>query len=314
MRVEEGGRGNVPDFWEDIMSDVDSILASAQGGQLVSNLAQRFGLSEEQIESAIQALTPALTIGLNRAVEEPETFQRTVGVMAGASRYSFFDEPAAAESDDSVELGRDLLSNIFGSPAATGQVLQAAARESGVRPDILSQLMPILASILLSGLTKSINDKGLGDILGQLAGSGNLGGLLEQILGGAAGQGRAPAPAPAPAPLPRADTGGGLGGLLGTILGGLLGGRRAPPPGGGDVLPPQRRGGDVLETGGGPIGSGGATGGGFDEASIQAAIEEIKKTLQVGRGGNAPGGQAGGAPSGGVSDLEAILGQILGKR
>jgi hypothetical protein len=296
------------------MSDVDSILASAQGGQLVSNLAQRFGLSEEQIESAIQALTPALTIGLNRAVEEPETFQRTVGVMAGASRYSFFDEPAAAESDDSVELGRDLLSNIFGSPAATGQVLQAAARESGVRPDILSQLMPILASIVVSSLTKSINDKGLGDILGQLAGSGggNLGGLLEQILGGVAGQGRAPAPAPAPAPLPRADAGGGLGGLLGTILGGLLGGRRAPPPGD-DALPPQRRGGDVLETGGGPLSTGGATGG-FDEASIQAAIEEIKKTLQVGRGGNAPGGQTGGAPSGGVSDLEAILGQILGKR
>jgi hypothetical protein len=284
------------------MSDVESILASAQGGQLVPNLAQRFGLSDEQIERAIQALTPALTIGLNRAAEEPQVFEKTVGALAGASRYSFFDEPAAAESEDSVEMGRDLVHHLFGSPAETGQVLQAAAQQSGVRPDILGQLLPVLASILLSGLTKSINEKGLGDVLGQLANSGALGGILEQILGGGGPGG--PAPSPAPAPAPRGNAGGGLGGLLGTILGGLLGGRRAPPSPPGRM--PQDRSGDVLETGAGPIGSGG-----LDDASIQQAIEEIKKTLQVGRGGSAP---AGGQSGGGASDLEAILGQILGKR
>jgi hypothetical protein len=291
------------------MSDVESILASAQGGQLISNLAQRFGLSDEQIERAIQALTPAQTIGLNRAAEEPQVFEKTVSALAGASRYSFFDEPSAAESEDSVEIGRDLVHHLFGSPAETGQVLQAAAQQSGVRPDILGQLLPVLASVLLSGLTKSINEKGLGDVLGQLANSGALGGILEQILGGGA-PGPAPAPAPAPAPLPRGNAGGGLGGLLGTILGGLLGGGRGAPPSAPSRLPPQGRSGDVLETGAGPTGSGGLPGG-FDEASIQQAIEEIKKTLQVGRGANAP---AGGQSAGGASDLEAILGQILGKR
>lgn len=290
------------------MSDVESILASAQGGQLIPNLAERFGLSDEQIERAIQALTPALTIGLNRAAEEPQAFEKTVGALAGASRYSFFDEPSAAHSDDSVEMGRDLVHHLFGSPAETGQVLQAAAQQSGVRPDILSQLLPVLASVLLSGLTKSINEKGLGDVLGQLANSGALGGILEQILGGGA-PGPAPAPSPAPAPLPRGNAGGGLGGLLGTILGGLLGGGRQAPPSPGRI-PPQGRSGDVLETGAGPIGSGGLPSG-LDQASIQQAIEEIKKTLQVGRGSNAP---TGGPSAGGASDLEAILGQILGKR
>ncbi|MGJ0506678.1 MAG: DUF937 domain-containing protein [Methylocystis sp.] len=293
------------------MTDVESILASAQGGQLVPNLAQRFGLSEEQIESAIQALTPALAMGLNRAAEEPQVFEKAVGALAGASGYSFFDDPSAAESEEAVTLGRDLVSDLFGSPAETGQVLQAAARASGVRADILGQLLPILASILLSGLTKSINDKGLGGLLGQLASSGALGGLLEQILGGGA-----PSPAPAPTPPPRGNAGGGLlGGLLGSILGSLLGGRRAPapvPPNGPGGVPPRGpgggRGGDVLDSGAGPIESGGLSSG-LDDASIQQAIEEIKKTLQVGRGGGA-GGQSGG----GAADLESILGQILGKR
>jgi hypothetical protein len=300
------------------MSDLDAILSSAQGGQLVANLAERFGLTEEQIDSAIKALTPALAIGLHRAAEEPQTFERTLGALATTSRYSFFDEPDSAHSEDSVTLGRDLVTEIFGSSAATGQVLQAAARESGVRPDVLGQLLPVLASVLLSGLTKSLNEQGLGNVLGQLANSGGLGSLLEQILGGGAA-----APQPAPAPrgnpgglpggLPGGAAGGGLGGLLGGLLGALLGGRAAPPAGGG-------MGGGGLARG--PSGgvdpldrSSTSSGlpGGLDQASLQDAIEQIKKTLQVGQNANPPAGGGAGRPGGG-SDLEAILGQILGKR
>ena len=40
---------------------------------------------------------------------------------------------------------------------------------------------------------------------------------------------------------------------------------------------------------------------------IQQAIEEIKKTLQIGRGG-------GGENAGARSDFESILGQMFGKR
>jgi hypothetical protein len=281
------------------MSDLESLLSTAQGGQLVANLADRFGLTNEQIDSAINALAPALAIGLNHAAEEPQVFEKTLGAMAGASRYSFFDEPEAAHSQESVDLGRDLLNEMFGSPAATGQVLQAAARESGVRADILGQLLPVLVSVLLSGLTKNINEKGLGGVLGQLAGSGGLGGVLEQILAG----GGAPRPAPEPAPTPRGNAGGGLGGLLGSILGSLLGGRRAPPqPQGGRF----DRGGP-LDADVGGAGPGGLPAG-LDQASIQQAIEEIKKTLQVGQNASRQTGQSG------ASDLEAILGQILGKR
>ncbi|WP_457796046.1 DUF937 domain-containing protein [Methylocystis sp. S23] len=288
------------------MSDLESILSSAQGGQLVANLAQRFGLSDEQIDAAIKALAPALAIGLNRAAEEPQVFEKTVGALATTTRYSFFEDPDAAQGADSVEFGRDLVSELFGSPTATGQVLQAAARESGVRADILSQLLPILASVLLSGLTKSINEKGLGGVLGQLANSGALGPILEQILGGGA-----PAPQPGPTPAPRGGAGGGLGGLLGGILGSLLGGRRAPPGGG---TAPRGPGGGFdrggpLDVDAGPAGSGPAgLPPGLDQASLQEAIEQIKKTLQVGQ--NAGGRPTGQAPS----DLEAILGQILGKR
>ncbi|MBM3654305.1 MAG: hypothetical protein FJX06_16045, partial [Alphaproteobacteria bacterium] len=131
--------------------------------------------------------------------------------------------------------------------------------------------------------------------------------FLEQMLGG----GRAPQPEPAPMPTPRGGGmgggmgGGALGGILGSILGSLLGGGRRPAPG------PYR--GPADDSGGGPLdldpGRSRPQGmpDDMDQASIQQAIEEIKKTLQVGRAG-------GGETAGPRSDFESIIGQMFGKR
>ncbi|MGB5084145.1 MAG: DUF937 domain-containing protein [Methylocystis silviterrae] len=291
------------------MSYLDEILQSAQGGQLVSNLAQRFGLSDEQMDRAIKALSPALEVGLSNAAEQPLLFEKVLGDIASPLRAAAFEDPGAAQDADSLAQSRQLLEDLFGSPAAAGQVVQVAARESGLRPDILSQLLPVLVSVLIGGLFKNVSNRGLGGVLGQLVSSGALGSILEQMLGG----GRASQPEPAPMPTPRGGAAGGggglLGGLLGSILGSLFGGGRrpAPDPYGGPV------GGPVGGPMGGPLdldpGAGRSQGlpDDMDQASIQQAIEEIKQTLQIGRGG-------GGENAGARSDFESILGQIFGKR
>ncbi|NUJ78766.1 DUF937 domain-containing protein [Methylocystis sp. FS] len=302
------------------MSYLDEILQSAQGGQLVSNLAQRFGLSDEQMDRAIKALSPALEVGLSNAAERPLLFEKVLGDIASPLRVAAFDDPGAAQDADSLAQSRQLLEDLFGSPAAAGQVVQVAARESGLRPDILSQLLPVLVSVLIGGLFKNVSNRGLGGVLGQLVSSGALGSILEQMLGG----GRASQPEPAPTPTPQGGaaggaTGGGglLGGLLGSILGSLLGGGRrpAPDPYGGPIGGPMGgpMGGPVGGPMGGPLdldpGAGRSQGlpDDMDQASIQQAIEEIKKTLQIGRG-------SGGENAGARSDFESILGQMFGKR
>jgi hypothetical protein len=287
------------------MSNITDILFSAQGGQLIDNLAARFGLTNEQMDAAVQALVPALSIGLGNAAEEANSLEKIIGAANAPQRLAAFDDPDAAQSDDNLEQGRELLAQLFGSSSAAGRVAQVAARESGLRPDILSQLLPVLASVVLGGLFKNFNNQGLGGILGQLAGSGALGSILGQALGG--GQ-----QAPAPAPIPQSGGGGlgggGLGGLLGGLLGALLGGRRAPSDGAPSDGAP--RGGGVG--GGAPDGfnqDGGAGAGGLppglDQESLQAALEQIKKTLQPG---------AGAANAGQHSELQDILGQVFGQR
>ena len=166
------------------MSDVTEILSSAQGGQLIENLARSLGLSTEQTRTAVEALTPALALGLRNAATNPAVLEHVVAGAVHPTHLAAYDDPAVAHGEESRELGQAAIAQLFGSGSAAGQVAQIAARDVGLRPDILARMLPILASVVLGGLAKSFNNQGLGSILEQIASGGGLGSILGQ-LGGA---------------------------------------------------------------------------------------------------------------------------------
>ena len=84
------------------MADLDMLLSSAQGGQLAANLAQQFDLSETEIVAAIQALKPALALGLDRAAEDPQGAVKLVECVCAASSCCAHDHVEAACADDAV--------------------------------------------------------------------------------------------------------------------------------------------------------------------------------------------------------------------
>ena len=273
------------------MSIVDDILGSAQGGKLIDNLAQAFGLTPEQIRSAITALTPALALGLRNAASNPEVLNKVVDGLSHPTHAAAFMDHSVACCEETATLGQGAITQLFGSGSTAGQVAQIAARDAGVRPDILTQLLPVLASVVLGGLSKSLSDKGLGPVLGQIAGGGGLEAILGQLAGGGA-----PTPRPQQSPqapqapqFPQGQAGGGLGGLLGGLLGALLGGGARGPAG-------------APSAPGAPSPTG--LPGGLDPAAIQSAIEMIKKTL-------AQGGAAPSAPSASAGGRHAELQDVL---
>jgi hypothetical protein len=267
------------------MSDVAEILSSSQGGQFVENLAGSLGLSTEQTRAAVEALTPALALGLRNAADNPAVLEQIVAGVAHPTYLAAYDDPGVAHGEEAGELGKAAITQLFGSGSAAGQMAQIAARDAGLRPDVLTRMLPVLASVVLGGLFKSLNNQGLGSILEQIASSGGLGSILGQ-LGGAT---TAP-----PAP----PSGGGLGGLLGALLGGgkqgggLLGGLLG-----------------ALLGGGAPATPGGAAQaslpGGLDPATLQAAIEQIRKSLN-------PGGAISATP-GQNSELQDVLDKVFPK-
>ena len=194
------------------MMNLNDIIQAAQGGQGINNMASQFGITPEQTQAAIQAMIPAFSTGLQRTAQDPTGLGGILSQLTNSVHQGSFTDPAQAGAAGGA--GGGVLGQIFGSPQITAQLGQQASQISGVSPQIIQQMMPIVASMLMGGLFHSMNSQGMGGILGQLAGAANSPGGLGSILGQATGGAQQPA-------------GGGLGGLVSNVLGGLFGGSGA---------------------------------------------------------------------------------------
>jgi hypothetical protein len=143
------------------MSNIDDIVKSAQGGQLIDNLSDRLGLASWQTEVAVLALAPALSAALARAAESPDQLRPVVAAMSEPRHKAAFEDAESAHSQESVEAGDAIVAYLFGSAAAAGEASQLAARASGLRPDVLQGLLPVLVSILSGGLSSTLSERGL---------------------------------------------------------------------------------------------------------------------------------------------------------
>jgi hypothetical protein len=213
------------------MMNLFEMMQAAQGGNAMNNLANQFNLTPGQTQNAVEALLPALSIGLQRQTQSPDLFSSLAGMMMNGQHAAAFDADGDGIPDHLQQGGNDVLTQLFGSKQVTRAVAAQAEAASGVGAAILKQMLPVIASMVMGGLFKSASNQGLGGILGQLAGgmmgggqqqnnmqAGNnpLGDLLGGLLGGSAA-GR--------------TQGGGMGGMpggLGDIIGQMMGAGQQP--------------------------------------------------------------------------------------
>ena len=202
------------------MFNLYQMVVGAQGGQGLETLAQKFGLTREQADSAVQALVPAIStafmdqggaarrLGRHRRRPSPTT---TIGrpTPTRASRATRRPSARAPRSPAPV----------FGDNAIVEQVIAQAARYTGLPEATLWSMLPVIVSMVLGGVATAMHGQGMGGMLGQLA-HGGLGGILGQFGGAATGQG-------APG-----NTGGmgSFAGMVGTIMNSFLGGAHPANP------------------------------------------------------------------------------------
>lgn len=240
------------------MMNLFEMMQSAQNGQAMQNLARQYGLSMQQTQAALDALLPAFSMGLQRQTQNPYAFGNLAQMMTATPFGQMYDSDGDGIPDRAMPLGQDVMSQIFGSKEVANAVAAQAAATSGVGQAVLKQMLPVIASMLMGGLFKTVNNQGLGGILGQFAEmmrgqmpgmqpapapqANNPGNPWEQILGGMfggqkppAGQAQGGGPFGGGMPAMPAD----MGNIFGQILGGMFGG--VPPQAGPKPAPRQRQ-------------------------------------------------------------------------
>ena len=135
------------------MDNLFDILRTAQHGQAIDNLARQFELSRQQAQAAAEALLPAFSLGLERQVENAraETPPTFFG-LAGLPQVDAFQNAALAFSQQATRQGSEVVAALFGSNEMTKALAGQAAMQSGVAAPVLTAMLPVLASILVSGL------------------------------------------------------------------------------------------------------------------------------------------------------------------
>ena len=187
------------------MAGLLDLLAGAQAQPAKQQLGQQFGLSDDMTQQAMAALIPALAAGLKSNASKPGGVEALLGALNKGSHSRYIDEPSLLGRSETRQDGNSILGHLLGSKDVSRAVASRASEKTGLGDDLLKQMLPVLATMVMGSLAKKSEEP---DTLSQLAG----------LLGGAQAQ-------------PKQQSGG-----LGGLLGGLLGGGRQQQPAQSDGL------------------------------------------------------------------------------
>ncbi|TPI40114.1 DUF937 domain-containing protein [Mesorhizobium sp. B3-1-6] len=211
------------------MPSLFDIFAQAQNGAGMQALAQQYGLSMQQTQAAVQALLPAFSQGLQRNTADPYGMGAFMTAMASGQHAKYFEDATRAFSPQGIDEGNGILGHLFGSKDLSRAVASQAAQATGLSQQVLQQMLPAMASMMMGGLFKQTNNQLSG---GQMQAAGGFGGgnnplgeIIEQMM---RQSGVAPAPqqrqAPQPAPNPYGEN------PLGKVLKDMFGGGAPQQP------------------------------------------------------------------------------------
>lgn len=190
----------------------------------IDQIAAKLGVDNETADKAIKSVVPLLVGGLQENAGDPDKAADLAAQVDSHSASGLLDGGVNVDEVNQQE-GNAVVASLFGNNSADDVAAHLAGAGAG-NSDLIKQLLPILAPIVLAFVAKKLTGGGaaapaeaapanagggIGDILGNILGSavgggsaGNnpLGTILGSVLGGSSG-GNNP-----------------LGSILGSILGG----------------------------------------------------------------------------------------------
>ncbi len=167
------------------MLSLYDMLAGAQNGSAVEQMARNYGLSVQQTQAAMEALLPAFSQGLKRNAADPYGVTTFLQALSTGQHARYFEDSARAFSPEGMAEGNGILGHLFGSKELSRAVAAQAAQTTGIAQQTLQQMLPALAAMIMGGLFK----QSTGQVGRAQAGSSNpLVAIMEQMMKGGFGQ------------------------------------------------------------------------------------------------------------------------------
>jgi len=137
------------------MFDMNELFRAAQGGHSVENFARQFGLPQNAVQSAMEALAPAFAAGMARNMGDPFGMQSFMSAMQSGRHKNYFSDPMAAFAPSARQDGDGILGQLFGSKDFSRALADQVGAMTGVGSDVLRQMLPAMANMMMGGLQQN---------------------------------------------------------------------------------------------------------------------------------------------------------------
>lgn len=160
------------------MSMLDALMQQGAAGAISRDL----GVDQQTAQAGLAALLPAVLGGMqNHAQAQPQGLGGLAGMLGGLGGGGLMDNVLGPQPTD-VGQGNQVLGHVLGSKDNSRTVAQHAAQQSGLSPDLLKKMLPIVAMLAAGYFARQAG--GQDSAIGGGAGGG-MGGVLGSLLGGA---------------------------------------------------------------------------------------------------------------------------------
>ena len=159
--------------------DLLNALKGAAGSGALEKLGGQFGLDTTDVEKVLGQVVPALGGGLKRNTASAGGLESLLGALQKGSHQRYVEDPALATSATGVAEGNNILGHILGSKDVSRNVAAKASANTGVSPDLIKQMLPMVATMLMGTLSKQTDG---GRQAQALSGGGDLEGMLGSML------------------------------------------------------------------------------------------------------------------------------------
>jgi hypothetical protein len=133
------------------------ILTTGSGQDSLGKMAGELGLNTTDVGSLLNAVTPALSRGLQRQMQTTDGLESVKSAPGSGGHQRYLNDPSLMSSDDSRADGNNILGHIFGSKDISRNVAAQAATNTGIDASIIRKALPLIASLAMGAISKGSN-------------------------------------------------------------------------------------------------------------------------------------------------------------
>lgn len=164
------------------MKTLMEMIQEAQSGSFQQNLANQFGISQQQSQQVLEALMPAFSRGLKQNAADPMDFASFMAALSSGKHAQYADDASAAFSGSGLNDGNSILGHLFGSKEVSRAIAANAAAATGIGETVLKQMLPAIAPVIMGALFKNMSGQNQSARFGGI-GNNPLGQIFEQMMG-----------------------------------------------------------------------------------------------------------------------------------